>query len=401
MTLQGVVIVGASLAGVRTAEALRAKGFDGVLTIVGAEELAPYDRPPLSKGYLEGKRSADQLSLRPSDPLLKTLDAEMLLGTSAVGLHLDQRSVALSTGNAAEFDALVIATGTAPRVLPNTSGFARVHTLRNRDDADALRSLLAPNANVVIIGAGFIGAEVASTARTAGANVTVIEAMPVPLSRQLGHEMGTAIASLHERNGVSLRTASAVSHLTDTHVHLSTGETFPYDACVVGVGVQPNTQWLDNTRLDTANGVLCDSALRVLVDGAPDPRMVAVGDIARWVNPRYAYEGPVRVEHWTNAVESAEHAAATLLADGTEPEPFAPVPYFWSDQYGSKIQFLGRADGFDEVVVVSGSTDGKFVALYRRGDRLVAALGVSSVKAVMGYRQRLLDGCSWSEALFR
>ena len=399
MTPQHVLIVGASLAGVRTAEALRAKGFAGELTIVGAENVVPYDRPPLSKGYLEGKRTAEQLALRPTDPLLQSLNVRMVLGTAASGLDLDNRQVSLSTGDSVSFDALVIASGTSPRVLPGTADLPGVHTIRNLGDADALRPKLVSDAKVVIIGAGFIGAEVASTAKSAGADVTVLEAVPIPLSRQLGDEMGTAVAAFHQRNGVTLRVACSVSHLTATHVHLADGEALPFDACVVGVGVQPNTEWLDQSRMDTSDGVLCDSSLRVIVDGSPDPRIVAIGDIARWVNPRYEYEGPVRVEHWTNAVESAEHAATTLLATSSSAEPFAPVPYFWSDQYGNKIQFLGRAHGFDEVAVVSGSTDGKFVVLYRRGDRLVAALGVSSVKTVMGYRRRLLDGCSWSEAL--
>ncbi len=397
--LQRIVIVGASLAGVRTAEALRTKGFDGELILVGSEDLLPYDRPPLSKSYLEGKRTADQLSLRPTDPTLASLGVTLRLGTSAIGLDIDNRQVGLSGGDRIGFDGLVIATGTAPRVLPGTAHLRRVHTVRTLGDADALRPSLIPGAKIVVIGAGFIGGEVASTAKAAGAEVTVLEAMPVPLSRQLGDQMGSAVASLHERNGVSLRSDCAVSRLSDTHVHLGSGEMLQYDACVVGVGVRPNTEWLTGTGLDTSNGVFCDTAMRALVAGSPDPRIVAVGDIARWVNPRYAYEGPVRVEHWTNAVESADHAAATLLAGDSEPEPFSPVPYFWSDQYGSKIQFLGRSAGFDEVTIVNGSTDGKFVALYRRGDRLVAALGVSSVKAVMGYRQRLLDGCSWRDAL--
>lgn len=391
-----VVIVGASLAGVRTAEALRTGGYTGQLTLVGNEVGAPYDRPPLSKSYLEGKRTPEQLALRPADPLLAALDVSFISGVSAVGLDLERQLVHLDTGASINFDGLVIATGTSPRTIAGTQHLLRVHTLRTLQDAAALRQTLQTGANVVVIGAGFIGAEVASTAKSAGANVTVVEAAAVPLARQLGDEMGTAVAALHQRNGVNLMTGCAVSQISETHVHLNADRQLSYDACVVGVGVSPNTEWLDGNGLDLSNGVRCDSSLRVMVDGTPHERIVAVGDVAAWVNPRYAYEGPVRVEHWTNAAESADHAAATLLGSST---PFSPVPYFWSDQYGRKIQFLGRSAGFEEVVVVHGSVDDKFVALYRRDNELVGVLGVSSIKTLMQYRQKLIDRCSWADAL--
>jgi NADPH-dependent 2,4-dienoyl-CoA reductase/sulfur reductase-like enzyme len=391
-----VVVVGASLAGMRTAESLRAAGFSGELTIVGEESTAPYDRPPLSKGFLEGKRSADQLSLSPNDPMFAALNATMLLGRQASALDLDGSQVVLSDGSAVGFDGLVIATGTRLRRLPGTDGNPLVHGIRTLDDSTRLRPYLVVGAHIVVIGAGFIGAEVASTARTLGCEVTVVEAMPVPLSRQLGDEMGHAVAGLHQRNGVQLITGVGVESINGSTVTLSDGTALQADAIVVGIGVQPNTEWLAGSGLELSNGVGCADNLRVLRSGAEIPNVVAVGDIARWTNPRFAHEGSVRVEHWTNAVETASHATQTLLGS---PAPFAPVPYFWSDQYGKKIQFLGRAAGHDEVRVVSGSTDDKFLALYRRADQLVAALGVSSIKALMGYRQRLLDGCSWDDAL--
>jgi NADPH-dependent 2,4-dienoyl-CoA reductase/sulfur reductase-like enzyme len=394
--MESVVVVGASLSGLRTAEALRAKGFAGSITIVGAESLAPYDRPPLSKSYLEGKRTLDQLSLRPSDPLVKGLDVDLRLGRAVSGLDPERQTVALGDDRPLPFDGLVIATGTSPRVLPGTERLPNVFSLRTVSDADAIRARFAPGARVVLIGAGFIGGEVASTAVTAGCVVTIIEAAPISLARQLGDSMGLAVSALHERNGVSLLTGATVTAVDEGLVRLADGSHHEYDVLVVGIGVQPNTGWLEGSGVDVSNGVLCDETLRVMVDEAPAANIVAVGDVARWPNSRFAYEGPVRIEHWTNAVESADHAAATLLGS---PMPFTPVPYFWSDQHGKKIQFLGRAAGADEVAVVSGSIDDKFVALYRRGDRLVAALGVSSIKLLMGYRQRLLDGCSWDDAV--
>jgi 3-phenylpropionate/trans-cinnamate dioxygenase ferredoxin reductase component len=394
--MQHVVVVGGSLAGIRTAESLRSQGFSGRLTLVGAEAQLPYDRPPLSKGYLEGKRTVEQLSLSQSDPSFKNLDATFLLGASAVSVDLSPQAIELSDGTRQQFDGLVIATGARARSLPGTDDLSNVHTLRTITDADRLRSTLVAGARIVIIGAGFIGAEVASTAKALGCEVVIVEALPVPLSRQLGSEMGAAVSDLHERNGVKLLADETVLAVGEDAVTLSSGIQLPYDQLLVGVGVIPNTEWLAGSGIDTSNGVLCDENLRVYIEGVPSPNIVAVGDIARWTNPKYAYEGPVRVEHWTNAVETAQHGAATLLGN---PTPFAPVPYFWSDQYGKKIQFLGRAAEYDEVAVVAGSTDDKFVALYRRQDQLVAALGVSSIKALMGYRQRLIDGCSWDDAL--
>jgi NADPH-dependent 2,4-dienoyl-CoA reductase/sulfur reductase-like enzyme len=394
--LKRIVVVGASLAGVRTAQALRSRGYEGDLVLLGDEQCVPYDRPPLSKGYLEGKRTAEQLSLNPANPSLSELGADLRLGTAVVKLDIGQQAVALSDGTSVGFDGLVIATGTRVRSLPGAAPDPRIHYLRTQQDADRLRPLLVPGVRLVVIGAGFIGAEVASTARTLGAQVTVVEAMPIPLSRQLGDQMGPAIGALHEANGTALLCGVSVASLDESGVLLSTGEHLPADVIVVGIGVQPNTEWLTDNGMDLANGVLCDESLQVSIDGKAASGVVAVGDVARWTNPRYPYVGAVRVEHWTSAVETADHAAATLLGN---PQPFAPVPYFWSDQYGKKIQFLGRTEEFDEVQVVAGRVDDKFLALYRRGDRLVAALGVSQIKAVMGYRQRLLDGCLWDDAL--
>jgi 3-phenylpropionate/trans-cinnamate dioxygenase ferredoxin reductase component len=395
--LNNIVIVGASLSGVRTAQALRSRGFAGNLVLLGDEGCSPYDRPPLSKSYLEGKRTSGQLSLSPQDPDLEALGVDFRAFSAVDRLNVSEQTVSLRNGSTIAFDGLVIASGARARTLLAANPLdERIHCLRTLADADRLRPALVPDARIVVIGAGFIGAEVASTARSLGAQVTVVEALPVPLSRQLGEAMGAAVAAFHQASGTRLICGATVNTINASGVLLSDGQQLDADVNVVGVGVQPNIEWLADSGLTLTNGVLCNESLQTMVDGRPSSTMVAVGDIACWTNPRYAYEGPVRVEHWTNAVESAEHAAATLLGD---PQPFAPVPYFWSDQYAKKIQFLGRTAQFDEVRVVAGDVQDKFLALYRRNDQLVAALGVSHVKALMGYRQRLLDGCSWDEAL--
>ncbi len=393
-----VAIVGASLAGVRTAEALRRAAFPGEITLIGAELHYPYDRPPLSKGYLAGVRRVDQLTLRPAAPRLEDLDVRLVLGDPVRSIDLANGQLLTTAGSTVTFDGLVIASGTRLRHLPDELFTEATHPpvlgVRTLDDADRLRRHIAPDAHVVIIGAGFIGAEVASTASEAGASVSVVEAVDVPLARQLGAEMGAVVARLHQQRNVRLLTGTAVTAIDETGVVVNTGEHLRADVIVVGIGVVTNTEWLVGSDLDLTDGVLCDSALRAV--GAPDAvAVVAVGDIARWPNTRFGETA--RVEHWTHAVESAEHAAQTLHGNIA---PFEPVPYFWSDQYGAKIQCLGRTTGFDEVRVVAGSTDDlKFVALYRRGDRVVAALGLSMVKQLMGCRRLLLDRLSWDEAL--
>ena len=389
-----VVIVGASLAGVRCAEALRRHGHEGPIALLGAESHRPYDRPPLSKQFLAGVADRDRLWLTRADNAL--IDQEIIHhpGVTATGLDISTRTVH-TTGDSFAFDSLVIASGTSVRRLPHADA-APVFTLRTLDDAEALAPRLVDGARVVVVGAGFIGAEVASTARAKGCEVTVVEAAPVPLERQLGEAMGTACAALHERNGTRLIVGIGVASIEADGVHLADGSVIGAEVVVVGIGVVPNTRWLDSSGVAVADGVLCDSTCRV-VDGEHRvvEGVVACGDVARWPNDRYGEV--MRIEHWTNAVEMAEHAARTILG-GTE--PFTPVPYFWSDQYSTKIQFLGRSTAFDEVRVVEGDpAAGVGVALYRRGDLLVGALGLNRIKALMGYRPLLVDGATWATAL--
>ncbi len=389
-----VVIVGASLAGVRCAEALRRHGHEGPIALLGAESHRPYDRPPLSKQFLAGVADRDRLWLTRSDSAFVDQDITHHPGVSATSLDLGTRTVQ-TDADPFPFDLLVVATGTSVRRLPHADG-APVFTLRTLDDAEALAPRLVDGARVVVVGAGFIGAEVASTARSKGCEVTVVEAAPVPLERQLGEAMGTACAALHERNGTRLIVGIGVASIEADGVHLADGSVIGADLIVVGIGVAPNTAWLEGSGVSVADGVLCDSTCRVVdTEQRAVEGVVACGDVARWPNDRYGEV--MRIEHWTNAVEMAEHAALTLLG-GTE--PFTPVPYFWSDQYSTKIQFLGRSTGFDEVRVVDGDpAAGVGVALYRRGDLLVGALGLNRIKALMGYRPLLADGATWAAAL--
>jgi len=227
--------------------------------------------------------------------------------------------------------------------------------------------------------------------------VTVVEYLDVPLARAIGHEMGAVCARLHRDQGVELRTGASVAGLAGSGrvegVELEGGEVIPADVVVVGVGVAPTTGWLEGSGVDLDDGVVCDESLRVLVGGQAQPDVVAAGDVARWLH--HGYGRPVRVEHWTNAAEQGEAAAVTLI-EGEEAPAFSPVPYFWSDQYSTKIQFVGMVDPTDEVEVVEGSVDdGRFVATYGRDGRLVGALGFSRPARVMAYRRLLEQGCGF------
>ena len=400
--MSDIVIVGASLAGLRTAEALRDRGFEGSITLVGDEEGVPYDRPPLSKHYLRGEWDDDRIQLRPAEELRNRLRIELLAPKRAAHVDPLRRELRLDDGQTLSFDRLAVATGARARTLPAAVGHRSAHVIRTKSDSSRLRGVLAPGQRVVVVGAGFIGAEVAASAKALGCMVTIVEAAPVPLERQLGALMGAACGALHERNGVALICGATVERFEADAVVLSDGTALSADHVVVGVGAQPNTEWLTTSGLQIADGLMVDAYCRALTtDGLALDHVVGVGDIARFPNGRYrSLDGTgqlsMRIEHWTNAAEMALVAALTLTGDR---QAYEPVPYFWSDQYTHKIQFFGRADGFDEVEVVDGNpADGSWLALYRRGERLVAALGVSKVRALIPYRQLLLKNATWDEA---
>jgi NADPH-dependent 2,4-dienoyl-CoA reductase/sulfur reductase-like enzyme len=395
---RGVVVVGASLAGLRAVETLRTEGFDGPVTLIGAEDHLPYDRPPLSKKVLSGEWEPGRVALR-RDGGLDALDLDARLGVRAVELDLGGRTVRLTDGSAVAYDALVLATGAEVRRLPGQPDLEGLYMLRTLDDSLALRAALTDGApRVVVVGAGFIGSEVAATARGLGCPVTVVEALPVPLERALGPEIGAACAALHRAHGVDLRLGVGVDGFEGRDrvegVRLTDGSVVAADVVVVGVGVTPATGWLEGSGLELRDGVVCDASL-----AAGPPGIYAAGDVCRWPNRLFGEE--MRVEHWTNAAEQGAHAARTILgvAAGEAPSPYAPVPFFWSDQYGLKLQFLGRAGPDDDGIVHGSKEEHGFVALYGRAGRLRGVFGMARPKLVMGYQRLLAQGVSWDDAL--
>ena len=381
-----VVVVGASLAGVRTAEALRREGFEGELTVVGAEAHLPYDRPPLSKQVLTGEWDGDRTRLR-VDPAVAD---SLRLGARAASVDIAGHEVALADGARLPYDGLVLATGAVPRTLPGTEDMDGVFVLRTLDDALALGAALDKGPRVAVIGAGFIGSEVASSCRARGLDVTVIEALELPLVRVLGAQVGEVCARLHRDHGTALRLGVGVAGLEGgrrvQRVRLADGTAVEADVVVVGIGVAPATEWLEGSGLVLDNGVVCDSHLRA--EGVPDGSVVAVSDVARWHHP--GFDELMRVEHWTNAAEQGAYAARTLLGLNPPDAPFAPVPYFWSDQYNSKLQFVGRAAAADDLALEEGSFEGgRFLAAYRRGDRLVGAVSLNMPARIMAWRARI------------
>ncbi|WP_405610258.1 NAD(P)/FAD-dependent oxidoreductase [Streptomyces sp. NBC_00076] len=382
--MRTLTVVGASLAGLYAARELRAQGFDGRLVIVGDEPHRPYDRPPLSKDFLTGRADEARLLLA-DDEETTELDAEWLLGTRARGLDVRGRTLLLDDGRTVSTDGVVIATGASARRLPGDS-LGGVHTLRTLDDARALRDELADGPRqVVVIGGGFIGAETASSCAALGHTVTVVESAPLPLVPQLGAEMASVCAALHQRGGVDLVTGTGVTGLCGpvsvTGVELTDGRTLPADVVIVGIGATPNTGWLAGSTLALHDGVLCDDGCVTAL-----PQVVAVGDVAR--------VGGTRAEHWTSATEQPRVAVANLLA-GRTLDTVRSLPYFWSDQYGARIQFAGRRQDGDTVRIAEGEladgapADGGFVALYERDGRTTAVLSVDRPRPFMRARREL------------
>lgn len=389
-----LLVVGASLAGLRAVEAARRLGFDGSITLVGAEAHLPYDRPPLSKTFLTASELPDPI-FRSSDRLAGQLQVDLRLGAPATALDTAGQRVRVGA-EWLPYDAMVIATGAHARTL-ELPALAGVHVLRTRDDAAAVRTALQAGPRVVIIGAGFIGSEVASSARARGLGVTIVEATETPLSRAVGPEVGKALAAVHGRNGTVLRLGASLARISGEdrveRVELTDGTILPAELVVVGVGASPATDWLADSGLRLDRGLLCDEFLHTGAEG-----VYAAGDVVRWPNPLFPQAEPMRLEHWTNAAEQSVHAVRNALspADAT---PFRTVPYFWSDWYDCRIQFVG-VPSLDEVRVVRGAlNEPAFVALYRDGTRLVGALALNQPAAIGTYRGLIARGCGWNEAL--
>lgn len=392
-----LVIVGASLAGLRAVQAARKAGFTGQITLIGAEQHLPYDRPQLSKAFLATDHDGDLVPIVDEQTLREDLGVELRLGAPAEALDTDAREVHVAD-TVVPYDGLVIATGARPCALSGADGVAGVHPLRTFDDAIAIRSALDAGARTVVIGAGFIGAEVASAARKRGLPVTIVEASQVPLSQHFGTHVATVCADLHRTYGTALHLgAGAAGLMTDqgqvTGVQLDDGTELPADLVVTGIGVQPATAWLRDSGLPLHprdRGLQCEPTL-----WAGAPGVYGAGDVAHAVNPLFDHD-LMRPEHWTTAAEQAAVAARHTLNPAAA-TPHTPVPYFWSDWYGHRLQFTGTAQA-DEVHVTS-SDDKGLLALYRRSNRLVGALTVDHPGAIMKFRRRIAERGDWDEAL--
>lgn len=382
--MKSVVVVGASLAGLSAARSLRKQGYDGRLVVIGEEAHRPYDRPPLSKEFLAGQLDESALALEADG---EDLAAEWRLGTRAVALDGPGRTVRLADGTTVRAEGVVVATGAAARTLPGSEGLEGVHVLRTLEDARALREDLARGGRLVVVGGGFIGAEVASTARGLGLDVTVVQSAPAPLAASLGTAMGGLVSLLHTDHGVRLLCGAGVRALgggrrVDT-VLLEDGRRLPADIVVVGVGARPRVEWLQGSGVALENGVRCDAAGATSIPG-----IVAAGDCASWYDPAAGVHR--RVEHWAGARDRPAAAVASLLSGRMAvPGPYRP-PYFWSDQYGSRIQFAGHAAEADSVAIEEGAADDRsFLAVYRRAGHPVAVLGLNRSRPFMRWRRQL------------
>jgi 3-phenylpropionate/trans-cinnamate dioxygenase ferredoxin reductase subunit len=372
--VHSVVVIGASAAGLSAVEALRAEGYRGSIRLVGSESHLPYDRPPLSKQILAGTWDRSRLELRPEEHYQR-LDIQLALGQRATGLDLQNRTISLERSEPLHFDRLIIATGANARRLPILESASNVFYLRTIEDAFALSTVLRSARSIAVIGAGFVGTEVAAAARKSGVAVTLIDAGDNPLAQRLGALVGSRVARLHSDNGVVLRMRTSVleairngSNIVE--LKLGNGDACACDAVIVAVGADPETAWLNGSSLQIVNGVECDEHCRA-ADG-----IYAAGDVANWFHPGYGRR--LRIEHRTNASEQGVAAARNLLGI---PTVFCPIPFFWSDQYDVKLQSFGILPANAQVSYLYGSAEsGAFVAGYFEEERLVGVLGWNAAK---------------------
>jgi 3-phenylpropionate/trans-cinnamate dioxygenase ferredoxin reductase subunit len=377
---QTYVIVGASLCGGRAAETLRKEGFDGRLVLIGAEPDRPYERPPLSKEYLQGKSERERLFLRPPE-FYEDQEIELRLGVRATGIDVRERALAMEGGEQLRFDKLLIATGGRVRRLSAPGAeMEGIHYLRTVADCEAIAAGLAAGRRVVVIGAGFIGAEVAASARTKGLEVMVLEVADVPLARALGPEMGGIYAEIHREQGVDLRLSAGVARFEGSRrverVVTTRGDAIDCDLVVVGVGMEAEVGLVEGTGIQVANGIIVDEYCRTGLEG-----VFAAGDVANFPNPILGER--MRVEHWANAQNQGVAAARAMLG---ELEPYAEVPWFWSDQYELNMQYVGHASAWDEVVLRGDVAGRLFTAFYLKDGGLRAAMALNRPRDISASR---------------
>ena len=392
--MKHVVVVGSSVAGIRAVETLRRRGYDGRLTLVGAEAELPYNRPPLSKELLTGELDEGDVRLT-SEEQLAALGVELQLGAPATSLDLAARTVRAGK-RAIRYDGLIIATGSRPVRPAGWPSLPGLQTLRTLGDALALRqAMTAGGPRVVVIGAGFIGCEIASAARHHGCDTTVVEAEVAPLRRALSPALAEPVVRRHRDHGVRLRLGVAVTRVFGSTrvegVELTDGSVLDADLVVVGVGAVPVTDWLEDSGLALADGVSTDATLRTAAPG-----VYAAGDVARW--PGTGAHGSVRVEHWTNAREQGARAAANLLDPGSA-QPYTSVPYVWSDQHGRRLQIAGSATTGEPRFLAGGPDQGSYLAVLIEGGLVVAAVGFDRTQEFARVRRLVGTGAPWSQVV--
>lgn len=373
------------MAGGRAAETLRQEGFDGKVVLIGAEPARPYDRPPLSKGLMRGEIDPEEIYLRPA-AYYDEQQITLRLGTRATALRPRERVIQLDNDEQVAYDKLLITTGVAVRRLEVPGArLPGIYYLRTVEDAQAIRAAAGSARRAVVIGAGFIGAEVAASLRTQGLTVTLLEILPVPLQRALGDEVGQIYAQIHRDYGVGLRLGEGVAAFGGAErveeVRTASGVVLPTDLVIVGVGVQPNVGWLEDSDLALDNGVIVDEYQQTNLPG-----VYAAGDVANWWHPGLGTR--LRIEHYDNAQNHGVAAAKSMLGQA---EPYAPVPFFWSDQYDLTLQYVGHASGRDEIVFRGDIANRKFLAFYLREDRIHAALGVNRIRDVSATKRLIRD----------
>jgi NADPH-dependent 2,4-dienoyl-CoA reductase/sulfur reductase-like enzyme len=381
MSGDGVVIVGGGLAAQRFARTLRASGYEDPIRVVCAEPEPPYDRPPLSKELLAGAVEEEAIALRPRDWYDEN-QIELILGRRALGLDVAARRLELDDGSALRYEKLLVATGSRARRLPDLEGWSNVHYLRTVADARRLREALRPGASLVVVGAGFIGQEVAATARGLGVEVTILEALPAPLASILGEDVGRWFVDLHRGQGVEVLLSSRLERARGNgaveELVLEDGSRLGCDAVVVGIGVVPAADWLAGTGLEP-EGVLTDAAGRTST-----PDVFAAGDVTRSFDPRFGVHS--RAEHWDAAARQGVSAAKAMVG---EDAGAPPLPSFWSDQYGLRVQYVGHAEHADDVVLERDGDGRELRAVYTRDGRPIAALTVDQPRALAALRREI------------
>ncbi|WP_067437560.1 NAD(P)/FAD-dependent oxidoreductase [Nocardioides jensenii] len=384
-----VLVIGGSVAGIAVADGLRSQGYQGAVTVVDADPSLPYDKPPLSKHALKEDWDPIKGLLRPEEHYAAK-DIELVTGRTAVALDAVRRTVRFDDGSERQADHVVLATGVRARLLPEELMLPGVHAIRTAADSAAVRAALADRPRLVVIGGGFIGAEAASVAAGMGLEVTIVEALPLPFQHLFGADVAEAMAGWHRAAGVRLECGVMVAGIEGAErverVRLTDGRVLEVDLVLLGLGAVPAVDWLDGSGLDLDNGITCDEDGRTGLPG-----IWAAGDAATWRNP--VTGDHVRVEHWTTAKEQGAAVAHNIARPDEPARGAGPVPYFWSDQHGLRVQFLGTSAGHDATHLVHGSFDEpEFVVLYAREGRIIGALGVAAARHVMKYRTAISAG---------